>query len=168
MVNETTARRLDDAAVDLEVAAAAVPTHIDPLHASNLTFSDTALEAIRVACTNRRLLAGRLQALIETQHLGTLTIAMVRDYVVGLNEDPARLIQNDTLVIAEADVAFLIDVLDQRRRHYRGDYDKLLRRADRNSVITVKLNRRPLQSRNEYQRALRGKTETFNRHRATE
>jgi len=119
--------------VDLKVAATAVPTHVTQLQTSNLRFSDTALACITAACIKRPLLAGRLQALIQTEHLAKLTIDMVHDYVMGLNEDPARYIQDGAFEVTEADVAALIDVLDQR--HYRGGYDKLLRRADRTSVV---------------------------------
>lgn len=120
--------------VDLEVAAAAVPAHVAELRASGLSFADTSLELIAVACSKRRLLAGRLQALIQAQHLPALTVEMVRAYVTGLNEDPERFIVGDQIVVVEDDVADLLDVLDQR--HYRGGYDHLLRRADRNSVIS--------------------------------
>ena len=119
--------------VDLDVAAAAVPAHVAELRTSSLTFSDDALTAIATACTKRRLLAGRLKALLETSHLSSLTVAMVEEYVTGLNEDPGRYIQSGEIVAGDDDVADLLDVLDQR--HYRGGYDQLLRRADRNSVI---------------------------------
>ena len=119
--------------VDLKVAAAAIPAHVADLKASSLKFSEATLEAITLACRNRPLLAGRLQALTQTDHLSTLTIEMVHEYVTGLNEDPTRFIQNGEVLVAAEDVADLLDVLDQR--HYRGGYDRLLRRADRTSVI---------------------------------
>jgi hypothetical protein len=120
--------------VDLEVAAAAVPAHIAGLRASALRFADSSLDVIALACTKRRLLAGRLQGLIQAKHLETLTVDSVRNYLTGLDEDPARFISSDQIVVAEEDVAALLDVLDQR--HYRSGYDYLLRRADRNSVIS--------------------------------
>jgi hypothetical protein len=120
--------------VDLDIAAAAVPAHVADLKASGLRFADTSLEVIAAACTKRRLLAGRLQGLIQAQHLSFLTVEMVRAYVTGLNEDPERFIVGDQIVVTEDGVAALLDVLDQR--HYRGGYDHLLRRADRNSVIS--------------------------------
>ena len=118
---------------DLEVAAAAVPTHLKELGRSGLNITPDVLEVIASACSKRRLLAGRLQNLIDANHLPTLTVDMVRAYVVGLNENPSRFIVGDQVVVSEDDVADLLDVLDQR--HYRGGYDHLLRRADRNSVI---------------------------------
>jgi hypothetical protein len=129
--------------IDLKVAAAAVPAHVAELRTSNLRFSDSALASITAVCSKRPLLAGRLQALIQAEHLATLTIDMVRDYVSGLNEDPARFILDGMLVVTEVDVVALIDVLDQR--HYRGGYDKLLRRADRTSVIRQTMNGRVAQ-----------------------
>jgi hypothetical protein len=120
--------------VDLKVAAAAVPAHVAQLRGSNLRFSDSALACITAVCRKRPVLAGRLQSLISADHLSTLTIEMVSNYVSGLNEDPAQFILDGRFVVTEADVGALLDVLDQR--HYRGGYDKLLRRADRTSVIT--------------------------------
>ncbi len=80
-------------------------------------------------------MAGRLQALIQTDHLRSLTVEMVEEYVTGLDEEPGRYIRDGEIgVVTEDDVTALLDVLDQR--HYRGGYDQLLRRADRNSVIT--------------------------------
>jgi hypothetical protein len=119
--------------VDLDVAAAAVPAHVAELGTSPLKFGGDALRIIATACTKRRLLAGRLQSLIQTNHLGSLTVEMVKEYVTGLNEEPGRYIRDGEIVVTEDDVAALLDVLDQR--HYRGGYDHLLRRADRNSVI---------------------------------
>jgi hypothetical protein len=119
--------------VDLELAAAAVPAHVAQLQLSNLKFSAAAVSAISTACAGRRVLAGRLQALLQTDHLSTLTLDMVREYLTSLNEDLGRVIQSGEIVVLEEDVSFLIDVLDQR--HYRGGYDKLLHRADRTSVI---------------------------------
>lgn len=120
--------------VDLEVAAAAVPAHLAELDTSGLKFASDTLDAIAAACSKRRLLAGRLQSLVQANHLPTLTVEMVRAYVVGLEEDPERFIVGDEIFVSEEDVASLLDVLDQR--HYRGGYDYLLRRADRNSVIS--------------------------------
>lgn len=118
---------------DLEIASAAVPSHLDELRGSGLSFAEESLTLIAAACAKRRLLAGRLQNLVHANHLPTLTVEKVRQYVVSLDEDPGRFIENDEIVIKEDEVANLLDVLDQR--HYRGGYDKLLRRADRNSVI---------------------------------
>jgi hypothetical protein len=120
--------------VDLQVAAAAVPAHIAALKTSSLNFTGDALDAIASACAKRRLLAGRLQGLIQTNHLEILTVEMVQQYVTELDEDPERFIVNGQIAVADGDVADLLDVLDQR--HYRGGYDQLLRRADRNSVIS--------------------------------
>lgn len=120
--------------VDLEVAAQAVPAHIATLGASSLRFADSALQVIATACSKRRLLAGRLQALIDADHLGSLTVDMVNHYLASLGEDPARFVVDGEISVIEEDVPALLDVLDQR--HYRGGYDRILRRADRNSVIS--------------------------------
>jgi hypothetical protein len=120
--------------IDLDVAAAAVPAHVAELRRlRRLRFPESTLETIAKACAKRRLLAGRLQSLIQTEHLAKLTVEMVKAYVAGIDEDPRRYIRDGKLVVTEEDVGALIDVLDQR--HYRGGYDKLLRRADRTSVI---------------------------------
>ena len=119
---------------DLEVAAAAVPAHLAELGKSGLKFAGTTLDVIAAACSKRRLLAGRLQSLIQAKHLPTLTVEMVQAYLDGLDEDPGRFIVDGEIDVSEEDVPKLLDVLDQR--HYRGGYDDLLRRADRNSVIS--------------------------------
>lgn len=120
--------------VDLDVAAAAVPSYVAELRTTKLKFSADTLNLLTTVCSRRRLLAGRLQSLIQTNHIASLEIQMVRAYVVGLKEDPSRFIRDGALNVSEDDVAALIDVLDQR--HYRGGYDQMLRRADRTSVIT--------------------------------
>jgi hypothetical protein len=119
---------------DVEVAAAAIPMHLAELRTSDLKFAGRTLEVIGAACAKRRLLAGRLQSLVQANHLSDLSVAMVRDYVVALEEDPNRFISGDEIVVSEEDVTDLLDVLLQL--HYRGGYDRLLRRADRNSLIS--------------------------------
>jgi hypothetical protein len=95
--------------------------------------SPTGLAALRPDALSR-LLARRLQNLVKSNHLPTLTVEMVREYLLGLEEDPERFIVGDEFVATEEYVPKLLDVLDQR--HYRGGYDHLLRRADRNSVVS--------------------------------
>lgn len=120
--------------VDLEIAAAAVPAHIAALKTIPLQFAESALASISAACSKRRLLASRLQRLTQADHIGTLTVDMVSGYIKTLNEDPKRFISNGKIDVTEGDVPVILDILDQR--HYRGGYDKLLRRADRNSLVT--------------------------------
>lgn len=120
--------------VDLDVAESAVPVHLAELGKSQLKFADGALDAIETACKKRRLLAGRLQVLLEAKHIDSLTVHKVQKYLHGLKEDPKRFIQNGEISAAEDDVAALLDVLDQR--NYRGGYDDFLRRADRTSVVS--------------------------------
>ena len=119
--------------VDLEIAAAAVPAHIADLKAIPLQFADGALANISAACSKRRLLASRLQRLTQADHIATLTVEMVSEYIKTLKEDPKRFISAGKIDVVEDDVPIILDVLDQR--HYRGGYDKLLRRADRNSLV---------------------------------
>jgi len=119
--------------VDLEIATAAVPAHIAELRTVPLKFSEGTLANVAAACAKRRLLAGRLQRLVQADHLSSLTIEMVRQYVNALKEDPDRFIAAGEIAVVEDDVPMLLDILDQR--HYRGGYDDLLRRADRNSLV---------------------------------
>lgn len=119
--------------VDLEIAGATVPAHIADLKAIPLQFADGALANISAACSKRRLLGSRLQRLTQADHIATLTIEMVSEHITTLKEDPKRFISAGKIDVAEDDVPIILDVLDQR--HYRGGYDKLLRRADRNSLV---------------------------------
>ena len=55
--------------------------------------------------------------------------------MVGLEEDTARFIVGDEIVVFEEDIADHLDLLHQL--HYGGGYHHLLRRADGNSVISL-------------------------------
>jgi hypothetical protein len=71
--------------------------------------------------------------LLDQPHLRDLTPARIADYLRSNGEEPDRFVRHDRLVVAEDDVAELIDVLNQA--HYRGGYDRLLRRPDRSSLL---------------------------------
>lgn len=120
---------------DLEVAAAAVPTHVKTLTATTrMAFSQSSLSAIETACTRRRLLALRLHRLIQAPYLQELSIPMVEGYLRELGEDTSRYITDDEVSVCEGDVASLLDILHQL--HYRGGYDGRIHRADRNSIVS--------------------------------
>jgi len=119
---------------DVEIAAAAAPAlAMDIGDLKKLRLAEEAKQAIAAACGRRRLLARRLQILLDQPHLAEVTPARVADYLRSNGEDPDRFVRNNRLVVAEEDVAEFLDVLNQT--HYRGGYDQLLRRADRSSLL---------------------------------
>jgi hypothetical protein len=120
---------------DLEVAAAAVPEHLKTLAGLPVGLSAQAEVAISAACSKRRLLARRLEFLVQQPHLQTLTIADVEKYLKALRVNKSRFIKEGTLSVAEADVSELLDILDQL--DYRGGYDDKLRRAERASIVNL-------------------------------
>ncbi len=119
---------------DVEIAAAAVPALVRQLSShKSLRLSSTGQKALKIACGRRRLLARRLQVLLNQPHLAKLTPSQVRKYLDNTGQDSTRFIKGKELVVAEADVEDLLDVLNQA--HYLGGYDQLLRRADRSSIV---------------------------------
>lgn len=120
---------------DLEIAAAAVPQHLETLAALPIKLPDAVKTQIESACSRRRRLSRRLDLLVQQPHMQTLTVADVRSYLRKIKVSSTRFIKDDQLCVVDEDVADLLDVLDQR--NYRGGYDDMLRRADRTSVVTT-------------------------------
>ncbi len=118
---------------DVEIAAAAVPDHVDTLAALPIALSEAVQTMIISACSQRRTLARRLELLVQQPHIATLTVAEVKQYLRRLKVDPRRFVRGNEIVVSESDVSELLDVLDQK--NYRGGYDDLLRRADRTSLV---------------------------------
>jgi hypothetical protein len=119
---------------DVEVAAAAVPAHLAALAALPLALPRATLDSIEAACSQRRLLARKLEELLQQPHVAVLTPEMVAKYLRSNGEPVGRFVHKGQIIVRLEDVGDLLDVLDQR--HYRGGYDSLLRRADRASLVT--------------------------------
>lgn len=119
---------------DLEVVTSAVPGLVSSLTTVHrLPLASNTLEALRVACGRRRLLARRLLHLCRQPHLSTLTVDQVAQYLDNLKVDPASFISGNQFVVEEDKVEEFLDILDQR--HYIGPYDNQRRRADRVSLV---------------------------------
>lgn len=121
---------------DVNVVAAAVPALVERLNTSTLPLAPEALAALQEACQQRRLLARRLQVIVNQPHLATLTPADVVSYLERTGQDPSTVVREGKLVVAVADAETFLDVLDAR--HYRHGYDNSLRRAERSSAVQQK------------------------------